>query len=122
MLTRHNLDQVPIRESKPRKGGQRRSLKKRESHLETSQGTGENENALVWLDVTMYEATRMNILDSLNHLICEHQHGLEAELAMAKVEQVFQTRAEQINCHNIILPLRSKPADLWNTNNRLTTR
>ena len=40
---------------------------------------------VVGLNISMEKMTRMNKLDSLQHLICEHENGLECEFALAVV-------------------------------------
>ena len=56
---------------------------------------------VVWLDVSMQKVSRVHEFNSLElqtkfktemfyHLVSQHQHSLEGELAFAVVEQVFQ--------------------------------
>jgi len=44
---------------------------------------------IVRLDVSMDEAPRVKMFDYMEHLISDHEHSLQAELAPAHVEQVF---------------------------------
>jgi hypothetical protein len=52
------------------------------------------------------------------HLIGEQQHRLEAEAAIAKVEQVLQRRSEQVEHHHIVVALAAKPRDVRNADRR----
>ena len=49
-------------------------------------------------------------------LISEEEDGLEAELAMAEVEQVLERGAEEINDHRIVVTLGAKPTDEGDAN------
>lgn len=44
-------------------------------------------------------------------MVCEKQDGLEAKLAVAKVEEILQGRAKEINDHGVVVALRSEPAN-----------
>lgn len=44
------------------------------------------------------------------HLIREHQDRLEAELAVAKVEQILKAGSQQIDHHHCVVTLHPKPA------------
>jgi hypothetical protein len=48
-------------------------------------------------------------------LICQQEDSLETELAVAKVEEIFQRRAEKIKNHGIVVAFGSKPSDKGNT-------
>ena len=45
---------------------------------------------VVGLDVTVDEVSRVNVFDTGNELIREEKYRLQAELAVAEVEQVFE--------------------------------
>ena len=49
------------------------------------------------------------------HLVSEHQHSLETELALAVVKEVLETRAEQVDNHDVVVALHSKPVDVGDT-------
>lgn len=42
---------------------------------------------IIWFDVTMDEMTVMNVLNSGNHLIDEHQYGFEREFPQRLIEE-----------------------------------
>jgi hypothetical protein len=44
-------------------------------------------------------------------LICEQKHSLQAKLALAKVKEVFQRGAEQIEHHGVVVTFCAEPAD-----------
>jgi hypothetical protein len=50
-----------------------------------------------------------------NHLLCGHTNGLDAELAAAEVEEVFQVRTQEVDDENVMETLLSKMVDLRNT-------
>ena len=56
----------------------------------------------------------MNIAEAVNELVGNHQYCLEREFAAAKVEEIFQTWAEEIKNHNIVVVLFAVPVDAWN--------
>ena len=58
----------------------------------------------------LYEATY--------HLVGEHEHRFERELALAVVEQVFQGGTEQVDHHHVVVTLHAKPMHVWNANYR----
>ena len=64
----------------------------------------------------MDERLCMNILNSRDKLIRQQQDGLQGELPVAKIEEIFKTGPEEIQHHGIIVTLRSKPADERDSN------
>jgi len=44
-----------------------------------------------------------------HHLVCQHDHSLDGELAVTEVEQVLQTGPKQVNDHGIVLALYAIP-------------
>ena len=48
---------------------------------------------IVWLDISVQETVLVDKLYTLQHLNGQHQHRLEAELALAVVEQIFKRGA-----------------------------
>jgi len=48
---------------------------------------------VVRLDITMDEVSRVDVLDTRDELIGKEKDGLQAELAVAEVEQVFKRRS-----------------------------
>ena len=65
---------------------------------------------VVRLDITVDEALGVDVLDAGDELVGEEQHGLEGELAVAEVEEVFERRAEQVEHHGVVVTLRAKPS------------
>ena len=47
-------------------------------------------------------------------MVCKKQDGLEAELAIAEIEEVFQGGTEEVDDHGIVVALRSEPANEGN--------
>ena len=64
------------------------------------------------LDVAMDEMAAVHDLDALEHLIGDHQDGLEAESASAFVELILEGGTQQVHDHEIVGVLRSEVVDL----------
>lgn len=54
----------------------------------------------------------MQVFDAREHLVGKHEDSLEAELAVAEIEEVLQTGAQQIYDHHIVVALYAIPADV----------
>ena len=51
---------------------------------------------------------------STYELVGEKKHSLEGEFSVAKVEQVLQTRAEEIQNHCVVVAFCAKPSNEGN--------
>jgi len=49
---------------------------------------------IVRLYVSMQEMSRVHVLYSLDHLVSEHEHCLQAKFPLAVIEQVFKRRSQ----------------------------
>ena len=49
-------------------------------------------------------------------MISQEQYGLEAELAVAEIEQILEGRSEEIDDHGIVVTFGAKPTDERNAN------
>ena len=58
----------------------------------------------------------MNILDPGNELISQEKHRLQGEFAVAKIEQVFQARSQEVKDHSVVVALGAEPANERNAN------
>ena len=58
----------------------------------------------------------MDILDPGDELIGKEKDSLQRELAVAKVEEIFQTGPKQVQDHGIVVTFGSKPANEGNPN------
>ena len=47
-----------------------------------------------------------------HQLVGQHQHRLQAEFPVAKVEQVLQARTQQVQHHDVVVPLHAIPPDV----------
>ena len=70
---------------------------------------------VVRLDIAVNERFGVDVFDPRNQLVGQEQNGLERELAVAEVEQVFQAGAEKIQNHGVVVALRSEPANKGDT-------
>lgn len=66
---------------------------------------------VVRLDVTVDERLGVDVLDTRDELVGQEENGLERELPVAEVEEVFQAGSEKIEDHGVVVTLGSKPAD-----------
>jgi hypothetical protein len=71
---------------------------------------------VIRLDVPMNERLGMDVLNPRDELICEEQHSLEREFAVAKVEKILQAGSQKIQHHGIVVTLGPIPTDKRNAN------
>ena len=71
---------------------------------------------IIRFDVSVEVEARMDILDSLNHLVGKHQHSLESELSTALFEEFLQAWTEHVHDHAVPLLVLAKEVDLWESN------
>ena len=65
--------------------------------------TPKTHKKVIWLDIAVQKVLAMNVLDARNHLVGQQEHRLKRELAVAKVEQVFERRSQKVNDHGVVL-------------------
>lgn len=70
---------------------------------------------VVRLDVTVDEGLGVDVLDAGDELIGEQENGLQRELAVAEVEEIFERGAEQIEDHGVVVALSTEPAHEGNS-------
>ena len=58
----------------------------------------------------------MDVFDTGDELVGQQQDSLQRELAVAKVEQILQARAEQVENHGIVVTLGAEPTNKGDTN------
>jgi len=66
---------------------------------------------VVGLDVTVNERLGVDVLDAGDELIGEQEDSLESELAVAEVEEIFQTGTKKVKDHSIVVTFCPEPAD-----------
>ena len=71
---------------------------------------------IIRLDITVDEGLGVDVLDAGDELIGEQEDGLQRELAVAEVEEIFQGGTEQIEDHGVVVALGAEPAHEGNTN------
>lgn len=64
---------------------------------------------VVGLDVAMDEGLGMDVLDARDELVGQQQDRLEAELAVAEVEEILEAGAEQVQHHGIVVAFGARP-------------
>lgn len=77
--------------------------------------TSDSHQKIVGFDIAVNEVLVVHIFDAANHLIGEHKHGLHCKLATTKVEQILETRSEQIHNENVVAVFLSKPSYVRNS-------
>ena len=70
---------------------------------------------IVRLDVSVYEAFAVDVLDSWDQLISKQEHSFQTESSRAEVEEVLQARAQQLHHHHVEVALGAAPLDLWDS-------
>ena len=60
-------------------------------HVDDVGGLADSHHNVVRLDVSMYDATNVHQLDSLQYLLENHETGLERELSPAEVEEILKS-------------------------------
>eukprot|EP00754_Rhynchopus_humris_P023692 Rhum_TRINITY_DN14846_c4_g1::Rhum_TRINITY_DN14846_c4_g1_i4::g.122834::m.122834 len=73
---------------------------------------------VVGLDVTVKEVLGVRELDTRDHLVGEHQGGLDTELPVHEVEQVFEGGAEKVDNHDVVVALHAVPVHLRDADGR----
>jgi hypothetical protein len=66
---------------------------------------------VVRLDITVDEGLGMDVLNAGDQLVGKEKDGLQGELSVAEVEEVFQGRSEEVEDHSIVITLGTEPAD-----------
>ncbi len=56
---------------------------------------------VVGLDVSVEDASGMDVLDEFEHLPSDQNRGFEGEFSATEVEEIFQTVAEQVHDHDV---------------------
>ena len=70
---------------------------------------------VVGLDVTVNKRLCMNVFDARNELIGKQENSLEGKATIAEVEEILETRSEEIQNHGIVVAFGAEPADEGNT-------
>jgi len=65
-----------------------------------------------WLDITVDQVTRVHKFNTLEHLIRNHEDGLEGKTTSALVELILKRRSEEVHYHEVIGILGSEVVDL----------
>ena len=58
---------------------------------------------VIRLDVSVDDALFVDLLDTADQLDSDHQDSLEIEVALARLEQVFERRSQQVHHHHVEL-------------------
>lgn len=65
-----------------------------------------------WLDIAMDQVSRVHELHALEHLIGDHEDGLERESTAALVKLIFERGSKEVHDHEVVRILGSKVVDL----------
>lgn len=66
---------------------------------------------VIGFDVTMDERFGVDIFDAGDQLIGQEKNGLQRKFAVAKIEQVLQTGAEEVDDHRVVVTFSTEPTD-----------
>jgi hypothetical protein len=66
---------------------------------------------VIRFDVTVNEGFGVDILNAGNELISQEEDSLQRELSVTEVEKIFQTGAEKVKNHGIVVALSTEPAN-----------
>ena len=75
----------------------------------------ETHQEIVWFDVSMYKTLTVHVLKTFDELNSQHQSSLEGEFVATKLEQICETRAHQLHCHEVGIVLLAITIDLGET-------
>lgn len=70
---------------------------------------------VVRFDITVDKGFGVDIFDPGDELVGQQKNGLQSELAVAEVEEILQTRTEQVDDHGIVVTLSTEPTHKWDT-------
>lgn len=82
-------------------------------HVDVVLAFSDADEIVVGLDIPMKKAARVDVLYPLDQLVCEHEHGVQAELAMAIVEQIFKTGSEKVHHECRVVAFFAAPVHFW---------
>jgi hypothetical protein len=77
-----------------------------ESEVEDEDAVGrlvQSDAEVVGLDVAVDEVPVVDVLDAGDHLVHQHQHRLQRQLAQGLLEQVLQRRAHQVHHQHVVV-------------------
>ena len=63
--------------------------------------------------------TRVNELDSLKHLICQHKDSLQGEFSLAVIQKILKTGTKKVDNHDVVVTLNTEPVNVWYTHSAL---
>ena len=86
------------------------------NHVDLVASLADPHEKVVWLNVSVDEGLGVDVLDAGDELIGEEEHGLEGELSVAEVEQIFQGGTKEIEDHGIVVTFCAKPTDEGDSN------
>lgn len=61
--------------------------------------------------ISVNEVIIVEELESLDHLVRNHERRLDCEFALTEVECIFQTWTKQIHNHGVVVALNAKPVN-----------
>ena len=69
------------------------------------------DDEVVGLDVSVDEAALVEVLEAREHLQRDAEHREQREFAVAVIEEVLETGAEQLHDHHVVVARRAEPVD-----------
>lgn len=62
-----------------------------------------SDEEIIWFNISVEEMFGVDVLDSLEELVGEHEDCFDAELPVTVIEEFFQGGSKKIHDHNIII-------------------
>lgn len=62
---------------------------------------------VVWLDISVDNSARVDVLDTLDHLVGNHEDSFDREFAVHLGESIFKGQAEQVHDHDVLVAFDS---------------
>jgi hypothetical protein len=67
-----------------------------------------SDQKVVRLDVTMDNSFLVHLFEASDHLLGNEEHSFEVKLALARLEQVFERRPQQVHHHHVEVLVRNR--------------
>ena len=83
-------------------------------HVDLVSTLADTHQKVVGLNITVDERLGVDVLDTRDELVCQEKDRLQREFAVAKVEQILQTRTQKVQNHGVVVTFGSIPTDEWN--------
>lgn len=84
-------------------------------NIDRSRALAGPDQNIVGPDVAVDDGFAVYVLEEVNEVVCQQEYRLERELATAAFEDIFQTGAEKIEYHDVVVTFATEPVGLGDT-------